>query len=232
MRKMIMTLGTAAAVLTLGATAAQASIRPAAPDTTPACGFQCFELSSLELGTHMIQNAYIYRDSGTGGQIGAKINLKSPSNSHPNEDFTGAKVGTLGSYCGGLISGESYVCVNYPASYPVFESNWSPYGNDSGLCAGLGRHRFNGANVTLQVCGSSAATIWVGDLADATTHNGHLYTPWVNAADPNFSHPLVLTVDAGTVHPQDELKVERLNLLTGNVVPDAQEFTLRYGPVA
>jgi hypothetical protein len=232
MRKMIMTLGTAAAVLALGATAAQASIRPTTPDTTPACGFQCFELSSLVLGTHMIQNAYIDRDSGVGGRIGAKINLKFQSNSHPNEDFTGAKVGTLGSYCGGLIPGESYVCVNYPASYPVFESNWSPYGNYSGLCAGLGRHRLNGANVTLQPCGSSAATIWVGDLADATTQRGHLYTPWVNGADPNFSHPLVLTVDAGTAHPQDELKVERLNLLTGNVVPDSQEFTLRYGPVA
>ncbi len=44
-----------------------------------------------------------------------------------------------------------------------------------------------------------------------------LYKPWVNAPDPNFSHPLVLSVDAGTFLPENQLKVERLNLLTGHV---------------
>lgn len=232
MRKVIMALSTAVALLTLGATAAQASVPSSAPGATPACGANCFVLSSLELGTGVIQNAYVPHDRGVGGRVGQEVDLRTASNNRPNEDFTGAKVGVLGSYCGGLISGESYVCINYPGNFPVFESDWSPFGNETGLCAGVARAGLNNENVTLQTCGTSANTLWVGDLRDAISHHGHLYTPWVSAAAPNFSHPLVLTVDAGSGRPGNQLKAARLNLLTGGVVPDAQEFTLRNGPVA
>ena len=232
MRKFLVTLSTAAALLTFGAAAAQAATANNVPHATPACGFNCFNLSSLVLGPHTIQNAYIKGDKGTGGKVGQRLNLRRASNSHPNEDFTGAKVGTLSTYCGTLISNTSYVCVNYPGSYPVFESNWSPFGNQSGLCAGIRRRNAANQNVTLQRCGASARTIWVGDVADGTTYHGHFYTPWVNASDPNFSHPLVLTVDAGTYLPENQLKVKRLNKLTGGVVRDSQEFTLTVGPVA
>ena len=232
MRKIITTLSTAAAVLTLGSAAAQASVAVVTPDATPACGSQCFDLSSLELGPHTIQNAYIKGDNGIGGLVGKRLNLRHASNSRPNEDFTGAKVGTLGNYCGSLISATSYVCVNYPSGYPVFESDWSPFGNQSALCAGIALRNVADQNVTLQNCGESARTMWVGDLADAIVHDGRTYTPWVNASDPNFSHPLVLTVDAGTFLPENQLKVERLDLLNGQTVKDSQEFTLTFGPVA
>jgi hypothetical protein len=232
MRKMIMALSTAAAVLTLSGAAAQASVHHGRPDATPACGAQCFSLSSLELGRGTIQNAYVPGDTGVGGRVGQKLNLRGASNNHPNEDFTGAQIGVLADYCGGLISAQSYVCVNYPPTYPVFESDWSPFGNDTGLCAGLAAPDVVRENVTLRTCGTSALTMWVGDLANSTIHHGSLYTPWVNASDPNFSHPLVLTVDSGASNPGNQLLVERLNPLTGNVVPDSQEFTLRPGPVA
>ena len=232
MLKIIATLSTAAALLTLGSAAAQASVAGVTPNATPACGSQCFELSSLELGPHAVQNVYIRGDNGTGGAVGKRLNLRHASNSRPNEDFTGAKVGTLGNYCGNLISATSYVCVKYPSGYPVFESDWSPFGNESALCAGIARRNVAGQNVTLQNCGVSARTMWVGDLAELVSHNGRLYTPWVNASDPNFSHPLVLTVDAGTFLPENQLKVERLDLLTGHTVKDSQEFTLTPGPVA
>ena len=232
MRKFIVTLAASAALLTLGSAAAQASVSGNRPNATPACGAQCFDLSSLELGPHTIQNVYIRGDNGIGGQVGKRLNLRHASNSRPNEDFTGAKVGTLSNFCGSLISATSYVCVNYPAGYPVFESNWSPFGNDSGLCAGIARRNVAGQNVTLQSCGASARTMWVGDLADSLTNDGRFYTPWVNASDPNFSHPLVLTVNAGTFLPENQLKVRRLNLLTGHTVADSQEFTLEPGPAA
>ena len=232
MRKMITALGTAAALLTLGATAAQATVHPAAPKATPACGAQCFALSSLELGTRVIQNAYVPGDTGVGGRVGQKLDLNRASNSRPNEDFSGAKVGTLSAFCGHLIPAESYVCLNYPGRYPVFESDWAPFGNETGLCAGVASAGIAAENVTLQGCGASARTLWVGDLANFTTDDGHFYTPWVNASDPNFSHPLVLTVDAGSSNPRNQLKAERLNLLTGHVVRDSQEFTLHFGPVA
>jgi hypothetical protein len=45
------------------------SYRPAA---TPACGDNCFALSSLVLGPDLIQNAYIEGDLGTGGRVGQR----------------------------------------------------------------------------------------------------------------------------------------------------------------
>ena len=210
------------------ASAASASVRPAA---TPACGFNCFNLYSLLLGRHTIQNAYVPGDNGTGGKPGIEVNLNHASNSHPNEDFTGAKVGTLGDFCGAGLSSTSYVCINYPSNYPVFEANWSPFGNESGLCTGSKLPLFSGRETTLQPCGKNATTIWVGDLKHATFHNGHLFTPWVNGASTTFSHALVLTVDTSTHNPINQLRVQSLNTLTGGVVPDSQQFSFFFGPV-
>jgi hypothetical protein len=220
----------------IGLSAVSAASAGVKPNATPACGFNCFNLSSLTLGRDTIQNAYVPGDTGVGGKIGQKLNLNFASNSHPNEDFTGAQVGTLGDFCPNLggtgLSPTSYVCINYPANYPVFESNWSPFGNESGLCAGAFAPVFNGENVTLQSCGSSTSTIWVGDLANGTIHHGRVYLPWVNGASSNFSHPLTLQVDPGTTKPINQLKLASLNKLTGGVAPDTQEFTLRFGPVS
>ena len=218
--------------------AASAATKPGAvhPNATPACGFNCFNLSSLTLGRGTIQNAYVPGDTGVGGRVGQKVNMNFASNSHPNEDFTGAQVGTLGDFCAnmggnGLLASTAYVCINYPSNYPVFESNWSPFGNESGLCAGAFLPVFSGENVTLQNCGSNPSTIWVGDLANSTVYRGRLYTPWVNGASANFSHPLTLQVDPGTKRPINQLKLASLNKLTGGVAPDSQQFTLTFGPV-
>ena len=51
------------------------------------------------LGRGTIQNAYVPGDNGTGGKAGMEVNLNFASNSHPNEDFTGAQVGTLLNFC-------------------------------------------------------------------------------------------------------------------------------------
>ena len=217
------------------ASVASAATTRAKPDATPACGFNCFNLSSLTLGLGTIQNAYIPGNLGTGGRVGQKVNLKFASNTQVNEDFTGAKVGTLGDLCpnfGGTgLSATSYVCINFPSNFPVFESNVSPFGNQSGLCVGAFQPVFSGENVTLQNCGEQTSTIWVGDLKNATVHRGHLYFPWVNGASTNFSHPLTLQVDPGTRRPTNQLKLANLNTLTGGVSPDSQEFTFVFGAV-
>jgi hypothetical protein len=212
--------------------AASASARPAA---TPACGFTCFNLFSLVLGRHTIQNAYVPGDTGTGGRAGIEVNLNLASNTHPNEDFTGARVGTLGDFCpnfgGAGLSPTSYVCINYPSSYPVFESNWSPFGNESGLCTGSKLPLHSGRETTLQPCGVNATTIWVGDLANSIIRSGRLYLPWVNGASTTFSHALVLTVDPSTRKPINQLRVQSLNKLTGGAVSDTQQFSFFFGPV-
>jgi hypothetical protein len=215
----------------IGLSAAGAASAATKPDATPACGFNCFNLFSLVLGPHTIQNAYVPGDTGTGGKAGMEVNLNLASNSRPNQDFTGAQVGTLGQFCGNELSSTSYVCLNYPSNYPVYEANWSPFGNESGLCTGVKLVPFSGREVTLQPCGENAGTIWVGDLKNSTFYHGHLYTPWVNGASTTFSHALALTVDTSTHNPINMLRVESLNTLTGGVVPDNQEFSLTFGPV-
>jgi hypothetical protein len=219
-------------VVGLSATSsASASVKPAA---TPACGFNCFNLFSLVLGRRTIQNAYVPGDTGTGGRAGIEVNLNLASNTHPNEDFTGAQVGTLLNFCpnfGGTgLSATSYVCINYPSSYPVFESDWSPFGNESGLCTGSKLPLFSGRETTLQPCGVNATTLWVGDLANSVTRFGRPYLPWVNGASTTFSHALVLTVDPSTRNPINQLRVQALNKLTGGTVSDTQEFSLFFGP--
>jgi hypothetical protein len=222
-------------VIGLSAATMASASTVAKPAATPACGFNCFNLSSLTLGLRTIQNAYVPGDTGTGGKIGQKVNLNFASNSHPNEDFTGAEVGTLLNFCpnfGGTgLSATSYVCINYPSSYPVFESDWSPFGNESGLCTGSKLPLFSGRETTLQPCGVNATTIWVGDLANSVTRFGRVYLPWVNGASTTFSHALVLTVDPSTRKPINQLRVQALNKLTGGTVADTQEFSLFFGPV-
>jgi hypothetical protein len=229
---MFAVLGTAAILATIGPAAAQASVHSIGPDATPACGRNCLDLSSLVLGSDLIQNAVIRQDNGTGGKVGQLVDLKTASNTVPNEDFTNADVGDLADFCGSLISATSYACLNYPKTYPVYESNWAPFGNESGLCAGVKTAGHDNESVTLQNCGASARTLWVGDKHAQITSHKMKYLPWVNASDPNFSHPLVLTVDQSSHHPGNQLRVDRLNTLTGGVVPDTQEFTMQRGPAA
>jgi hypothetical protein len=221
-------------VIGLSAASAASAQTVVRPNATPACSFNCFNLSSLTLGRGTIQNAYIPGDTGVGGKVGQKVNLNFASNSHPNEDFTGAQVGTLLNFCpnfgGAGLSQTSYVCINYPSSYPVFEANWSPFGNESGLCTGSKLALFSGRETTLQPCGVNATTIWVGDLANGTTRFGRPYVPWVNGASTTFSHALVLTVDPSTHNPINQLRVQTLNKLTGGAVSDTQEFSFFFGP--
>jgi hypothetical protein len=245
-----------------GAGAASAAIHHAKPNATAGCADNCFDLSSYELGYDAIQNAYVPGDTGTGGKVGQKVTLKFASNSHPNEDFTdyaafNGTLETVADFCDAWPAPQSfnplsYVCQNYYADY-VYEASWSPFGNESGLCVGVARGAVDNENVTLQNCGASDNTLWIGDAAlgfgteettapsarpditgitaeDCVTPDEGYYCPWVNGGDTNFSHPLVLTVNAGSSNPANQLLVQRENLLTGGVVRDNQEFTLDLGP--
>jgi hypothetical protein len=229
MRKFVIALGAVGALLTLGAaTGAQASVAHVKPMATPACGYNCFNLSNLGYGANDIQSAVIKKDNGTGGVVGTRITLSRATDSSPNEDFTGGYVGTVAQLCNeGQLS--PYICNNYgPSSliegyFPVYESDWSPYGNQSGLCVGGGKTVTANETMTLQDCGVSAGTFWVADL-----NNAHIgYTPFLNGADTTFTHPLVLSVVS--IKQGLRLRLERLNLLTGNYVPNEDMWTLTFG---
>jgi hypothetical protein len=229
MRKFVIALSAVGALLMLGAASAQASVRYVHPGATPACGNECFDLSNLAFGPGEIQSADVPGDTGVGGKVGQDINLRYATDSSPNEDFSGGYVGTVAQLCNeNELS--PYICNNYgPSSviqgdFPVYESDWSPYGNQSGLCVGVSRPAFANQNVSLQPCGASNATFWVEDL-----NNAHIgYAPFLNGSDTYFTHPLVLTVVSGPKIGR-RLRLERLNLLTDNFVANEQMFTLSFG---
>jgi hypothetical protein len=226
MRKMIIALAAASSLLAFGATAAQAAVKPR-PNATPACGAQCIDIFSRVLGHHTILNAYVPGDTGVGGKVGQKLNLKFASNSHPNEDFTLAADGTVSQFCGTELAPTSVACIHYGSS-EVLELNWTPYGNETDLCAGTSGTIFSGENVTLQQCGVYEGTLFIVD-SDNTQHG---YSPLIDGASASFSHPEVVTVNPGTVHPTNQIKVETENTLTGGVIPDSQLFLGFPGPVA
>src|SRR6202161_721552 len=127
---------TAAITTTLGlATAgvASASTAPQIKNATTVCGDLCTDLSSELLGTNWIQNA-------VGGATGDTLNLRHAGNARVNEDFAAGFVGFLGDYCpndgGAGLSANSYVCVNYPDFWDVFEANFAPDSKHTGLCVG------------------------------------------------------------------------------------------------
>ncbi len=228
MRKYSIALSAVGALLMLGATtAAQASVH-IRPEATPACSTNCFNLSNLAFGPNYIQSANVPGDYGAGGKTGDTIGLSYATDSSPNEDFTGGYVGSVAQLCSeDQLS--PYICNTYGryspyhGLWPVYESNWSPYGNETDFCAGVAKAATEGEDVTLQPCGVSGATFWVADQANA--HIG--YTPWLNGADNTFTHPLVLT--AVPYGNGQILRLERLNLLTGGFVQNEQMWTMTFG---
>jgi hypothetical protein len=232
MRKFSIALSAVGALIMLGAaSAAQASPLPAQirPNATPACGDNCFNLYNLAYGHHQIQSANVPGDNGVGGKVGQTINLRTATDSSPNEDFSVGYVGTVGLLCSEYQL-SPYICNTYgptspwDGSFPVYESNWAPYGNQSDFCVGVQRPSVADENVSLQPCGQGAGTFWVADLA-----NSHIgYTPFLNGADNNYTHPMVLTVVSGPKIGR-RLRLERLNLLTGGFVANEQMFALNTG---
>jgi hypothetical protein len=217
---------TAAALTTLAVTAgtALASVPRTAPATTPQCGTSCITIYSPVLGPDVTQWAFIPHSNGnaTNAKPGAPLALKLAGNSESNADFTASTVTTTGEACaGGLFSPQSYVCLTYggysagqwTGTDPVTEIQWSPYGNQSGLCAASPVTGWRGP-VQLQPCGDGPWTLWVGDEANAVTAGGTTFMPWVDGMNRNMSQPLVLTLNSGSRRPANALRVEQLTLLT------------------
>jgi hypothetical protein len=201
---------------------ASAGTGNAHPNATKVCGKLCNELFNRAIGTKFIPS--------TAGHYGSDVDLALAHNFAASEDFIGSQVGTLGQFvAGGLISSTSYVALNYPSTFPVFEEEFAPYGVTTGLCVGVSKRNVRqGGEVDLRDCGDSARTLWVGDLNNAVKDKHSIIgvdLPWVNAADPNFSHALSLTTDDfGNLYLAELAK-------NGGAVNDNQEWGLKIGPV-
>jgi hypothetical protein len=222
-----------------GATSASATIHIKPAETT-VCNnstMRCTNISNLMLNQG---NSPDYIQNATGLGVvppslyqGRKINLRQASNSRTNEDFIITKLGTLSALCGtggvNSLDPTSYACLNYPGTYPVFEGQFAPNGNESGFCVGAMSATL-GFKIRLEQCGSPRA-FWVADLATQVTvtrpGGGQTlhYFPLEFAADTSLSNPLVLTLNPNTKSPANGLFLEQENL-QGGQVPDRQLFTL------
>ena len=221
----------AAITTTLGlsaAGAASASSHPSVKNATTVCGGLCYDLSSALLGTNSIQNA-------VGGVNGDAINLRRAGDARVNEDFEAGLVGFLGQFCpndgGSGLSASSYVCTHYPIFWDVFEANFAPDSNTTGLCVGL-TVRDESQPVSLVPCGATTRTMFVGDAEQGLGGDCRVpdnYCPWIAASDTFTSHPLALTVDTGTHNPTNQLGVTRENP-NGGLIQDYQQFTTEIGP--
>jgi hypothetical protein len=206
----------AAAALTLvGGGAVGALTAGAAAAATPSCGVTCVEFFSAEFGSFSSQN-FVLDTLRRGEKAGQPQILFRTSGSDPAEDYTISDEGVVSDfYTAGLISSavalhygglgcEDYdtttaTCTTFYPDLAAYEIEYSPYGADSGLCAGVGTTAVAGTKVTLQPCGDSAKTIWIIDSEDETTSD---YYPLINGSDTNFSQPYVLTYPTNS-YPTD-----------------------------
>jgi len=171
--------------------------------STPSCGGNCVTGYGEEYGASFVLD--VLRQ---GEKVGQPIILFRASNSDPAEDFTYNDQGTVADfYTAGLVS--EALTKNY-ATDEAYELEYSPYGVDSGLCAGVGSTAGNGTPVALEPCGVSSKTVWVVDTSPAGGLSGGLsggpvvpaVFPLINGSDTNFSHPYVLHYP-GNGYPTD-----------------------------
>ncbi len=216
-------LSAAIGLAAMGAANAATSAHQAKPDATTVCGARCNDLFNRQLGYKHIPT--------TAGHYDSSISLTLAHNYLYSQDFIAFEVGKLGQFIkNGLISRRSYVALKYPHTWPVFEEEYSPYSNTSGLCAAV---KFGDvrqyAPIVLRACGTTARSLWVADfhhrVKDKHSILGYDF-PWVNGADGQFSNPLVLTTnDYGSLYLDYE------HMLGGKVY-DSQMWGVKLGPAS
>jgi hypothetical protein len=212
----------AAATMTLvGGVGAVATFSASA--ATPSCGFDCLNLFSREFGTHTTPG-YVQDVLRQGAKVGQPVILFRTSNSDPAEDFTTSFQGSTSDFfAAGLVSPAvalHYGCTVGPfvtcadgVDDPAFETEYAPFGVDSGLCVGVAATATQNEGVSLQPCGVSSKTVWILDLNDSPQTLRHDYVPLINGSDTNFSHPFVLTYPKNgfpTDTPRPQLFVQNL----------------------
>lgn len=88
-----------------------------------------------------------------------------------------------------FFSPTSYVCLNYPL-FQVAEMEWAPFGNGSGLCAGVAQAGVNNENVTPQTCGVTNKAMAPAQAAASAVYSRRLHerprrrrwrSPWTPA---------------------------------------------------
>jgi len=225
----------ATATLTLvgGASAMGALTAGTASAATPSCGDNCVEFFSAEFANDGSPN-FVLDTLRQGEKVGQPQILFRTSDTDPAEDYTISDQGLVSDFlAAGLVSpavalhygglgclgtitpGATPPCDDPYPDLEAYEVEYSPYGVDSGLCAGVAATATANEKVTLQPCGVSSRTVWIIDSEDTDINSN---TPLINGSDTNFSQPFVLTYGASaypTDLPRPQLYVTNLTGFQG-----------------
>lgn len=200
---------------------------------TPSCGAGCISLFPREYsGTTLGAPQFVLDVLRQGDKAGQPVILFRASNSDPAEDFTISDEGTVHDFfTAGLVS--AAVALHYgggAGAHPhgtndeAYEIEYSPYGVDSGLCAGVAGTAAAGSKVTLQSCGVTGKTVWIEDTVNSPVVP---YYPAINGSDTNFSDPFVLTYPSAsypTDMPRAQLYVANLGGFQGGVTDNDNQL--------
>ena len=206
---------------------------------TPSCGPACINIFSRDFGTFRHPN-FTVDVLRQGAKVGQPIILFKTSNSDPALDWSLSFQGHTSDFCAaGLVSaltclhyggagtiipahttpaGVAVAAVKYP-DLPAWEVEYAPFGVDSGLCMGVAATASQNEGVSLQPCGVSGRTVWIGDSTDNPFSR---YVPVINGSNTNFSHPFVLTYPANgypTDKPRPQIQVRNLTGFTQGGFP-------------
>jgi hypothetical protein len=198
---------------------------------TPSCGPACINIFSRDFGTFRTPN-FTLDVLRQGAKVGQPLILFRSSNSDPALDWSLSFQGHVSDFCAAALV-SALTCLHYggagtiiPATatkpavkypdLPAWEVEYAPFGVDSGLCMGVAATASQREGVSLQPCGVSGKTVWIGDTLDT---NFRFYVPVINGSNTNFSHPFVLTYP-DPAFPTDKPRAQiQVRNLTGSTQP-------------
>jgi hypothetical protein len=190
------------AVLALAGSAILAGA-PAGNAATVACGPTCKAPFARQWGANLIGAVL----SGI-PRHGQSVVLY-PAAPRPAEDWQLLYEGTVATLYGDGIVGAA-VGRTWP-SYPAYEYEYTPAGTPTAWCLGTAVTAGPGTPLTLQLCGSTAKTLWIPLLADRSGG----YVPLINGSDTLTTSPYVMTGHG----PDANLSTARLVKVAGHVAP-------------
>ncbi len=241
--KVLATVATLATVGGVG-TAGVLGTAVTANAATPSCGATCVDIFSNEYGHHHSPN-FLLDVFQAHARVNQPIILYRASNNDQAEDFRLEYQGTVADFlAAGLVTSAfalHYGCIpvgagngafgNFPDCFgtddefndPAFEIEYTPLGQDSGLCVGVASTAVQEEGLTLQVCGASSKTVWAVDLYDQPIDSFlEGYYPLINGSDTNFSQPYVMTYPQSgypTDTPRPQVQVDNLSGYTTGFPP-------------
>jgi len=201
MSKKFQLLGTLTAVAAAAATGVVILAAPASHAASTACGNLCTDFYPQTTGATDII-------STTGTAQGSAIDLATAADLLP-EDFQLSALGTVADFYNAGIIGPA-VGTTWPSD-PAYEIEYAPGGSGSGMCLGTAAAAAQNSVITLQPCGVSADTIWVGLTVD---HIGG-YMPFIAGSDTIVNNPYVLTAGPAGA----SLQTQKLGLVAGTFAP-------------